>query len=96
MKGFFKQDSVFLGLLLTLGSELLTAALLWAGLYIAGEPIETHMRWFAVSFVIPIFILRYFARKKSHPVVTKTIIISIFVSFVAFMFLLFKTNSISL
>ena len=89
-KVFFKQDSVLAGIILGVGSELLTALLLWAGLTVAGEPVSAHVSWFGACFVAPVLILRHYARKKEQPLVTKTLITVLFVTFVVFMFVYLK------
>lgn len=73
-----------LGVVVTLGSEAIVALLLWMGLTIAGISPMEHIRWFGGCFVPPVLLLRYYAKKKEYPVVTKTIIITLFVTFIAF------------
>jgi len=96
MKNPFKDDSVLSGVLLSLGSEVLTALLLAVALMIANCSVEDHIRWFAVCFVPPLLFLRRSAKQKSTPVATKTIIIVLFVSFVAYMYMLFTLKAIEL
>ena len=96
MKNFFQSDNVTVGLIAGLGSEVLTAVLLYAGLAIAGLPLAGHERWFGICFVAPLLILRAYAHGKTHPVVTKTLIVTLFVTFLLFMFFLFKTKAIVL
>lgn len=96
MSDLFKRDNVTTGLLLALGSEVVTGLLVWLGLIIANLSVESHIRWFGLCFVPPILLLRYFAKLKQHSIVTKTIIIVLFVSFILFMLLLFMTKSIVL
>lgn len=96
MKHFFQSDNILVGLVAGLGSEVLAALLLWAVLGIAGLPLAGHERWFGICFVAPLLILRAYAHGKSHPVVTKTLIVTLFVTFLLFMFFLFKTKAIVL
>lgn len=96
MPSLIKHDGVLQGVLLAACSEVLTAALLYVGLLVAGQPIGEHIRWFAICFVPPILLLRHFAKRKEFPIVTKSLIIVLFVTFVAFMFLLFRTKAIAL
>lgn len=96
MKHFFQSDNILVGLVAGLGSEVLAALLLWAVLGIVGLPLAGHERWFGICFVAPLLILRAYAHGKSHPVVTKTLIVTLFVTFLLFMFFLFKTKAIVL
>lgn len=96
MKRFFGQDTLWVALVAGLGSELIVALLLWLGLLLAGEPIGTHLRWFGVVFVPLIFVLQHYAKTRQHLTVTRTLIIIFFLTFVAFMALLFLTHSISM
>lgn len=92
MNNLFHQDRIWVGLVVALGSELLTALLLWAGLAIAGVPAAEHLRWFAAIFVAPVLLLRHYAKLQQLPTVTKTVATVLFVTFVLFMLLLFKNG----
>ena len=104
--GLFKNNSALhawtathqtaAGIVAVLGTEALTAILLWSGLSIAGEAVEEHLRWFAVCFVPPILILRQLARKKEFPMTLKTAITTLMVTFLLFMAALLKANAITL
>ncbi len=52
-------------------------------------------RWFAAAFVPPLLLLRYYAKTREHPVTLKTVIITFFVTFVAFMWVILKYKYIS-
>lgn len=92
-KKYFLQDRVSVGLTAGLGSMAVTALLLTAGLLIAGEAIDTHLRWYGAVFIPLILIARYYV-KQQLVVVTKTLFVLLFVFFIAFMILLFNTHSI--
>lgn len=96
MADFYKRDGILQGIVLAAGSEILAAALLYVGLLVAGIPAETRLRWFAVCFVPPLLLLRHIAKRKDRTLTMKTIIVVLFVSFVAFMFLLLKTKALEL
>lgn len=95
MKQFFQQDSIAVGLTAGLGSLLATALLLAAGLLLAGEPPTGHLEWFAGCFAAPLLIMRLYI-KHGKATAAKTMMAMLFVTFVAFMFVLFKTHSIVL
>ena len=96
LKRFFNQDTVLTGIVAGVGSEVLSAALLWAGLAIAGEPAVAHLRWFGICFLPIVFILQRYAKGREHLNVMKTLLTVLFITFVAFMILLFSTHSISM
>jgi hypothetical protein len=93
-KRFFTQDTPLVGLVAGLGSILATAALITVAMLIAGDT-STHLSLYAGCFVPPLLIMRYYV-KQQHITVVKTIIVSLFITFIAFMFLLFKTHSLNL
>lgn len=94
-KKFFLQDKVSVGLVAGLGSMAVTALLLTAGLLLAGESVEAHMRWYGAIFIPLILLVRYYV-KCQLSVVTKTLFVLLFLFFIAFMILLFSTHNISL
>lgn len=95
MKHFFSQDTPFVGLATGLGVLIVTALLLTAGLLLAGESVTAHISWYAGCFIPPLLIMRYYVKLQKSTVV-KTIIVTLFITFIAFMFLLFKTHSLNL
>lgn len=90
IKEFFSQDKPIVGVVGALLCEMGCAALLWLGLQIAGLSVTEHLRWFAACIVPPLLLLRYYAKTRTQLRVTKSIIVVVFVTFVAFMWLLFK------
>ncbi|MBR1849936.1 MAG: hypothetical protein IJ789_01030 [Bacteroidales bacterium] len=91
-----KQNSHLVGAILGLGSEALSALLLWAGLAIAGQPMAGHERWFAAIFIAPLLLLRHYAKSQQQLRVTQALIVTLFVTFVAFMALLLTTKTLEL
>ncbi len=96
MKDFFRQNRMIVGLVIVLGSELLVALLLWAGLAVAGETTQSHLRWFAIIFVAPVLLLRHYAKRRNQALVTKTIATALFVTFILFMVYLIKTGTLTM
>ena len=82
------MSPILRGLLLGIGSEAATALAVWIVLLVAGLPLAENVRWFALCFVPPVLILRHYANKKKDTNVTKVLITVLFVTFVAFMFLI--------
>lgn len=95
MKHFFQQDTITVGLVAGLGSIALLALLLTAGLLIAGEAPMDHLTWYAGCFVAPLLIMRYYI-KQQKATVAKTLMTVLFLTFIPFMFVLFRTYSITL
>ena len=79
-----------------LGSEFLFCLLLAAGLLLAGQDIMEHIRWFGGMFIPLVLILRAYAKSHQHPLVSKTLAVILFVTFIAFMFYLFSSHTLTL
>ena len=92
-KRFFTQNLPIVGIVAGLGSMIVTALLITAILIIVGDSASAHLSLYAGCFVPPILIMRYYV-KKQFSIVVKTMIVLIFVLFIAFMFILFKTHSL--
>ncbi|MGX8713060.1 MAG: hypothetical protein ACSW8I_05165 [bacterium] len=95
LKHFFSQDKPLVGLVVGLGSLLIATLLLTIGLLITGTPVGEHLRWYGGIFIVLLLLLRYYI-KLQKPIVTKTLIVILFLSFIIFMYLLFQTHSITL
>ena len=93
-KRFFTQNLPIVGIVAGLGSMIVTALLITAMLIIVGDSASAHLSLYAGCFVPPILIMRYYV-KKQFSIVVKTMIVLIFVLFIAFMFILFKTHSLN-
>ena len=85
MKHFFQQDTVTVGLVAGLGSMLLFCLLLATVLQLTGMGLGGHERWFGGMFIPLILILRAYAKGREHLTVTRTLIVTFFITFVAFM-----------
>lgn len=96
MKRFFNTDSVIVGLVAGLGSELLFCLLLAAVLQLTKLGIADHVRWFAGMYIPLILILRAYAKGRRHLTVTRTLIVVFFVTFLAFMFYLLQSHTLVL
>ncbi len=95
MKKFLSQDKISVALVTGLGSIVLTGLLLSVGLLIAGEQPEAHLSWYGAVFIPLILIVRYYI-KQQRLLVTKSLFVILFVTFIAFMALLFSTHQITL
>ena len=95
MKKLINKNSIAVGILLAVGSEVLCALLLWGVLAVLGQDLEAHLRWFAIAFVPPLLLLRHYAREKDYPLSLKAVIVTFFVTFVAFMWAMIKYHYIT-
>ena len=95
MKKLLHKDSVAVGIVATLLSELLCAAIVWLVIAILQLPLAENARWFAIAFVPPLLLLRYYAKVKDFPTTLKSVITTFFVTFVIFMWVLLKYRYIS-
>lgn len=89
---FFKQDTVWVGLVAGLGSLLAGGLLVAAVFAVAGFDWEEHVRWFGFAFIPTLLILRTYAKRKEQLTVTRTLITVLFVTFLAFMVFLIKNH----
>ena len=92
IKEYLNRDTVGVGLVTGLAAMLAYVLLLTAGLLIAGESVADHIRWYGGMFVALLLVLRYYAKKGTHLAATRTLIVLLFVSFVAFIYYLFHAH----
>ena len=95
MKKLLHKDSIALGVVATLLSELLCALLVLVVIIILQVPIAEGARWFAIAFVPPLLLLRYYAKILEYPMTLKAVITTFFVTFVIFMWIIMKYGYIS-
>lgn len=95
MKQFFLQDKILTGIIVGIGTLIICSALLTLGLVLTGESVGEHLRWYGGAFIVLLLILRWYV-KQQKPIVTKTLIVILFLSFLTFMYLLFHTHSLTL
>lgn len=95
MKKLLHQDSIALGIVATLLSELLCAAIVWVVIALLQIPITENAQWFVIAFVPPLLLLRYYAKIQDYPTTLKAVITTFFVTFVIFMWFLLKYKYIS-
>ena len=86
--------SILRTVLTIIGLEVAVALLLWVGLLLTHQHPSDHIRWFAASFIPPIVFLRNKAKKMAPPAITKTIIITLFITFIAFIVTIQKFPSL--
>ena len=92
MKKFLSQDTVWVGLVVGLGALVVSGLLVAAVFAVTGVSWEEHARWFGISFIPLLLILRTYAKSKEQLTVTRTLITVLFVTFMAFMVFLIKNH----
>lgn len=95
MKQLLHKDNIATGIITTLISEILCAAMVCIVLLIMGTPFTEHARWFAISFVPPLLLLRHYAKTKDYPTTLKSVISTFFITFVAYMWIMMKYKFIT-
>jgi len=95
MKELLQKDSILIGIIATLASEILCALVVWGVILVTHTPIAENVRWFAICFVPPLLLLRYYAKKRDYPTTLKSVITTFFITFVAFMWVMLKYKYIS-
>lgn len=94
LEKFFHRNSITTGIVAEIGSQILFALILFVILVIVGEQPTEHIRWFGGAFIPGLLVVRYYAKKKEYLLTTKTVITSFFVTFILFVFILFKFHLI--
>jgi RsiW-degrading membrane proteinase PrsW (M82 family) len=95
MKKLLNKDSIAQGVIATLVSELLCALVVWLILVLIHHPVVDNLRFFAVAFVPPALLLRYYAHAKDYPTTLKAVITTFFVTVVLFMWAMLRYKFIT-
>lgn len=82
---YFKQNKITVGVIAMMLSGLLPAAALYLVLLLLGIPPIEKIRWFGGAFIPMILVLRHYAKEQQYPTTTKSCIVVLFVTFIAFM-----------
>lgn len=89
MNNFFKQDKPIVGVVLGLGTEIATALVVGLIIVIFGLKSDNMLHWFAACFIPPILVLRYLIKAKNQLSAIKSLIITLFATFVLYMLFIF-------
>ena len=95
MKKLLHKDSIALGIVATLLSEVLCALLVLVVILLTHTPMLESARWFAIAFVPPLLLLRHYAKIQDYPTTLKTVITTFFIPFEMFMWFMMKYKYIS-
>lgn len=89
-----KKDTILAGLVVSLGSILVSAFAVCCVFLIFGISFDGNMKFFLFSFVPAILLLRYYIRNLGLMKVAKTIMVVLFVTLVAFIVFLVRSHEI--
>ncbi|MBR1792612.1 MAG: hypothetical protein IJ764_03125 [Bacteroidales bacterium] len=92
LKEFFQQDKTIIGVIAVIIAELIFIGLLSVVCLVTGTPPFTHPRWYAGAALPALLIVRAYAKHKDALSATKGAIITLFVTFVAFLMYLIKNK----
>ena len=95
MKKLLHKNSIATGIVATILSELLCAAIVLLVIVILRIPVAENARWFAAAFIPPLLLLRYYAKTQDYPTTLKSVICTFFVTFVTYMWIMLKYKYIS-
>lgn len=87
---FLHRNSIATGIIATLLSEVLCALPIFLLLLIPAVGLAGHERWFAAAFVPPLLLVRHYAKAEQYPLALKASISTLFITFVAFMWVMLK------
>lgn len=90
MKRLLNHNSYAVGALFCLAVELLVGGILWGALMLSGIAPQEHINWFAGIFLLPILMLRYYAHNKGCPMTLKSLVVTLFVTFILYMYIYIK------
>lgn len=94
LKEFFQQDKTSVGVWAVIIAEVLPAALLALTLWLLGEGLQEHIRWFAGAALPALLVVRAYAKYKKALSATKGAIVTLFITFVAFLLYLIKIKAL--
>ena len=89
-----KKDTILTGLIVSLGSIIISALVIWCVFLIFGIPILGNTKYFLCAFVPAILLLRYYTKNLELMRVSKTIMAVLFVTIVAFVVFLVRSHEI--
>lgn len=95
MKKLLNQNSYAAGIALCMALEAATALLLWVGLTLFHTAAADHVAWFACILIGPLFVMRWLVYKQQTPKTVKGMIIALFITTLAYIWLYLKTNPLT-
>jgi RsiW-degrading membrane proteinase PrsW (M82 family) len=95
MKNLLHNNNYLTGVIGVVVSELLCALLVYLVLLIFNLPLAENARWFALAFIPPILLLRYYAKNQDYPDTLKAVITTVFVTAIAYFWFMLKNHYIT-
>ena len=91
-----KKDSFLFGVLVSVASIALTAAIVIAVFFVFGIPPANNLKYFLVAFVPAIVLLRYYTKKLQFMKTAKAIAVVLFVTLTAYIVFLVRSFEVML
>ena len=91
-----KKDNALFGVLVCLGSIIVTALVVLAVFVVLKLPFYGNMKYFLTAFVPAIVLLRYYTKKLQFMQTSKAMVITLFVLIVAFIVFLVRSKDIAI
>lgn len=95
MKNLLHNNNYLTGVIGVVVSELLCALLVYLVLLFFNLPLAENARWFALAFIPPILLLRYYAKIQDYPDTLKAVITTVFVTAIAYFWFMLKNHYIT-
>lgn len=95
MTGIFKRDTYLTGAIIAFGTIITISLLIFIFQYfISGFPIENKIKYYIISFIPNILLIRYYFKKSEQHRISKAILFITFFLFVVFFILSFKIQTV--
>lgn len=91
-----KKDSFLFGILVSVASIALTAAIVVAVFFAFGIPLANNLKYFLVAFVPAIVLLRYYTKNLQFMKTAKAIAVVLFVTLTAYIVFLVRSLEVLL
>lgn len=85
IRRFFLQDKISVGITAILFSELLCAIVIWVVLTLLGMAPFANYNYWVLVFVPALLVMRYYMKQRNYLTTTKSAIVTLFVTFLAYM-----------
>lgn len=95
MKRFLNNNNIATGILGVIVAELLCVAIIFLILILLQLPVRENARWFVVALVPPVLLLRYYAKEQAYPNTLKAVIITLFVTAIAYFWFILKSHIVT-
>lgn len=89
-----KKDTVVCGMLVALGSIVLSVVVVAGFMLLMALPVVDNLKFFVLSFVVPVVLLRYYVKKLQYMSAAKGVALALFGTMLPFIILLARMGQI--